>query len=207
MQQTTPIPQPSSTQQLQKNAFDTPLHPPLLLDPPREIKPAEQPAAEASVSIPHSSIDPAVPAVVIGRLGELGFSDPSNVSWNASALAGLREFKIVNHLPADSELDATTVQALHSSQALARSQSFLGGWGTDPTCSQGSQLFISSREARTEAGACSFDAFLPRRSGWTVRGHCQVGTDRWAATINLAVAGRALSWSSAKGNVTYYRCG
>jgi len=147
------------------------------------------------------------PGALIGRLKDLGFSRTNDASWNANALASLREFKIVNHLPSDSQLDRMTVQALLSPQALARSQSFLGAWGTDSTCSQGAQLFISARDARTEAGTCSFDTFLPTRSGWTVGGRCQVGADKWSATINFTVVGKALSWSSTKGNSTYYRCG
>jgi hypothetical protein len=201
---TTSPSQPTLTQQLQNNAFNTPLSPPAPpLDPPHEIKPAAQPPADSGLSAPR---DPATPTLMIGRLKELGFTDTSETSWNTGALAGLREFKIVNHLPADSQLDATTVQVLHSPTALTRNQSFLGGWATDQACSEGTQLTISAREARTEAGACFFDTFLPSRSGWTVRGYCQVGSDRWAATISFAVSGRTLSWSSAKGNATYYRC-
>jgi len=195
-------PQGSSTQELQKSIVAPP---PTV--PPREVGVAAQPTAEASASISRTPLDPPTPAALIDRLKDLGFSRTNDASWNANALASLREFKIVNHLPSDSQLDRMTVQALLSPQALARSQSFLGAWGTDSTCSQGAQLFISARDARTEAGTCSFDTFLPTRSGWTVGGRCQVGADKWSATINFTVVGKALSWSSTKGNSTYYRCG
>lgn len=176
------------------------------LDPPREVKPPPQSLAEVNPSVAPSPPIVASPDPLIGRLKDLGFAAAIEPSWTVTALNGLREFKIVNHLPPDSRLDAMTTQALQSPQAIARNRSFLGGWATDAACTQGVQLTISVQEARTEGGVCTFDAFLPSRSGWAVRGHCQVGADRWPATISFGVSGIALSWSSAKGNATYYRC-
>jgi len=197
-----------SSQEPQKSAVEpavsTPVAPPL--DPPREIRPPPQPPADPSLNVAQTSPKIATPAVAISRLKDLGFTASSESLWNVPALGGLREFKIVNHLPPDTRLDEITNQALQSTQAIPRNRSFLGGWATDPTCTQGTQLTISVQEARTEGGVCKFDVFLPSRSGWTVRGHCQVGADRWPATISFAVSGTALSWSSAKGNATYYRC-
>ena len=195
------------SQEPQKAAVEAgapPAVPPL--DPHREVRPPPQPPADTGLSVARMGPGSPTPDPAIGKLKDLGFTASSDASWNATALSGLREFKIVNHLPADTHLDALTTQALRSPQAIARNRSFLGGWATDPACTQGSQLTISAQEARTDGGVCIFDAFLPSRSGWTVRGHCQVGADRWPATINFAVAGEALSWSSAKGNATYYRC-
>ncbi|VIO69530.1 hypothetical protein CI1B_27360 [Bradyrhizobium ivorense] len=177
------------------------------LDPLREIKPPHQPPAETAISDAQTGPGTAAPDPSVGRLRDLGYIGPSDVPSNTIALSALRDFKIINHLAADTRLDATTAQILRSPQAIARNRSFLGGWSTDPACTQGTQLTISTQEARTEAGACTFDAFLPNRSGWTVRGHCQVGQDRWPATISFAISGKSLSWSSAKGNAKYYRCG
>lgn len=191
-------------QQWNKGAIEAPVPttaPPL--GPPQEIKPLISPPTELQADIPVATTDAETPDRVINRLSELGFAEPGVA---ASIDVVLRDFKIVNHLPADSRLDELTTQALNSTQAIPRNKSFLGGWGTDPTCSQGVQLTISTREARTDGGVCSFDAFLPNRKGWTVRGHCLVGADRWPATINFGISGRALSWSSAKGKTTYYRC-
>jgi hypothetical protein len=176
------------------------------LEPPREAKPPPLPPADPSLSVARASTNTLTPDPAIGRLKDLGFIASIEPSWSANALSGLREFKIVNQLPADTRLDAITTQALQSPRATARNRSFLGGWATDPACVQGTQLTISAQEARTQGGVCTFDAFLPSRSGWTVRGHCQVGADRWPATINFVVSGMALTWSSAKGNATYYRC-
>jgi DNA-binding helix-hairpin-helix protein with protein kinase domain len=188
----------------QKSAVEAAVVPPL--DPPREVKPPPQPPAEVSLGIAQNIPIAAIPYLALGRLKDLGFSPSIEPSWNASALSALQEFKIVNHLPSDTHLDAMTAQALQSAQAIARDHSFLGGWAADPACKQGTQLTISVQEARTEGGVCTFDAFLPSRSGWTVRSHCQVGADKWPATIKLAVSGMALFWSSAKGNAKYYRC-
>ncbi|MET4418303.1 hypothetical protein [Bradyrhizobium sp. RT3a] len=195
-------------QEAPKSNIEVAAAPPVVppLDPPREIRPPPQPLAEANSSIAQSGPTVTTPDPAIGRLKDLGFTGTIEPSWTATALNGLREFKIVNHLPPDSRLDAMTTQALQSPQAVARNRSFLGSWATDAGCTEGTQLTISAQEARTEGGVCTFDAFLPSRSGWTVRGHCQVGADRWPATISFAVAGIALSWSSAKGNATYYRC-
>ncbi|MBB5045483.1 DNA-binding helix-hairpin-helix protein with protein kinase domain [Rhodopseudomonas rhenobacensis] len=195
-------------QEPNNGAVETAVAPPVVppLDPPREVKPLPQPPVDPSLSIAQTTQTVAAPDPAFGRLKDLGFTVSIEPFWSAAALSGLREFKIVNHLPTDSRLDAVTTQVLQSPQAIARNHSFLGGWAIDPTCTHGSQLTISAQEARTEGGICIFDAFLPNRSGWTVRGHCQVGADRWPATINFAVAGIALSWSSAKGNTTYYRC-
>ncbi len=176
------------------------------LDPPREVKPPPQLPTNPNLGVAQTVPNTVTPDPAIGRLKDLGFTASVESSWSTTALSGLREFKIVNHLPPDSRLDAMTTQALQSPQAIARNRSFLGSWATDAACAQGTQLTISAQEARTEGGVCTFDAFLPSRSGWTVRGHCQVGADRWPATISFAVSGVALSWSSAKGNATYYRC-
>ncbi|WP_439365251.1 hypothetical protein ACNJYD_02655 [Bradyrhizobium sp. DASA03005] len=176
------------------------------LDPPREVKPPPQPPTDSNLGVAQTVLNTAMPDPAIGRLKDLGFTASIESSWTPTALSALREFKIVNHLPPDSRLDPMTTQALQSPQAIARNRSFLGGWATDAACTQGTQLTISAQEARTEGGVCTFDAFLPSRSGWTVRGHCQVGADRWPATISFTVSGAALSWSSAKGNATYYRC-
>lgn len=195
-------------QEPQKSAVEVAVAPLVAppLESPREVTPLPQSPAEFSLSVAPNPPSATTPDSAIGRLKDLGFTASVEPSWSATALSGLREFKIVNHLPPDARLDAMTTQALQSAQVIPRNRSFLGGWATDPTCTQGTQLTISIQEARTEGGVCTFDAFLPSRSGWTVRGHCQVGADRWPATINFAVSGRALSWSSAKGNATYYRC-
>jgi hypothetical protein len=175
-------------------------------DAPREIKPPPLPPADPSLSAQPAPkagmLDP-----VMGRLKELGYTASIEATWTATALAGLRDFKIVHQLPSDSRLDSATTEILQSPQAIARSRSFLGGWAADPACTQGTQLTISAQEARTEGGVCKFNAFAPSRSGWSVRGYCQVGSDSWPATINFAVSGKVLSWSSAKGKTTYYRCG
>lgn len=206
--QQTPPRVDGSPQEAPKINLQTAAAPPVVppLDPPREVKPPPQPLAETKPSVAQSVPTVTTPDPALGRLKDLGFTGAIDSSWTATTLNGLREFKIVNHLPPDSRLDAITTQTLQSPQAIARSRSFLGGWATDATCTQGTQLTISVQEARTEGGVCTFDAFLPSRSGWAVRGHCQVGVDRWPATINFAVSGVALSWSSAKGNATYYRC-
>lgn len=195
-------------QEPQKNAVEAPVAPLVvpLLDPPREIKPLPQPPADPSLSVAQTTPNVAIPDPAISRLKDLGFTTSIEPSWSTGALSGLREFKIVNHLPSDTRLDTVTTQALQSPRAIARNRSFLGGWAADPACTDGTQLMISVQEARTEGGMCTFDAFLPSRSGWTVRGHCQVGADKWPATINFAVSGITLSWSSAKGNAKYYRC-
>ncbi|MGY3487958.1 DNA-binding helix-hairpin-helix protein with protein kinase domain [Bradyrhizobium sp. USDA 4011] len=190
-------------QEPQKATAEIAAIPPVLppLDPVREVKSAPQPPTDPT--FPSAvTLDPA-----IGRLKDLGFTASIEPSWTATSLNGLREFKIVNHLPPDSRLDPTTTQALQSPRAITRNRSFLGGWASDPTCTQGTELTISAQEARTEGGVCTFESFLPSRTGWKVRGHCQVGADRWPATIEFAVSGKALSWSSAKGNSKYYRCG
>lgn len=192
----------------QNSVFDTPALatvPPL--GPPQEIRPVASPPTELQAGIPVVPTGPAAPDPVIIRLSELGFAPVSQAKWDDTTYAGLREFKIVNHLSADSRVDPLTTQTINSRQAIARNRSFLGGWGVDPSCSQGAQLTISAREARTDGGVCSFEAFLPNRTGWMVRGHCQVGPDRWPATITLGVSGKELSWSSAKGKSTYFRCG
>jgi DNA-binding helix-hairpin-helix protein with protein kinase domain len=196
------------SQESQKSTLEAAVAPLVVppLDPPREVKPPPQPPPDPAPSVAQTTPNAARPDSAIGRLKDLGFTASIEPSWNATALSGLRDFKIVNHLPADTRLDAMTTQALQSPQAIARTRSFLGGWATDPACTQGTQLTISAQEARTEGGVCIFDGFLPSRSGWTVRGHCQVGADRWPATISFALSGIALSWSSAKGNATYYRC-
>ncbi|WGS26110.1 hypothetical protein [Bradyrhizobium sp. ISRA464] len=198
----------SPTQDLQKSVAAAAIAPPVLppLDPPREIRPPPQPPADPRPSVAQLTPNAAAPDPGLSRLKDLGFAASVEPSWSAAALSGLREFKVVNHLPPDTRLDLATTQALQSPRAIARNRSFLGGWATDPSCAQGTQLTISVQEARTDGGVCTFEAFLPSRSGWTVRGHCQVGADRWPATINFAVSGIALSWSSAKGNATYYRC-
>ncbi len=198
----------SPPQEPQKSVAAAPVAPLVVppLDPPREIKPPPQPPTDPSPSVAQITPNAAPPDPGISRLKDLGFTASIESSWNAVALSGLREFKIVNHLPPDTRLDSITTQALQSPRAIARNRSFLGGWATDTTCTQGTQLTISVQEARTEGGVCTFDAFLPNRSGWAVRGHCQVGADKWPATIKFAVSGTVLSWSSAKGNATYYRC-
>lgn len=195
-------------QEPQKSAVEAAVAPLVVppLDSLREVKPPPQPPADPRLGVAQTAPNVATPDPAIGRLKDLGFTASIEPSWSVTALSGLREFKIVNHLPPDTRLDAVTTQALQSPQAIARNRSFLGGWAADPACTQGIQLTISVQEARTEGGVCTFDAFLPSRSGWTVRGHCQVGADRWPATINFAVSGLELSWSSAKGNATYYRC-
>ena len=215
--QSTVMPQPGNSvpqappridrppQEPQKEVAVAPLVVPPL-DPPRDVKPLPQPPVDSNLGVAQTAPNAGTPDPAIGRLKDLGFIASIEPSWNAAALSGLREFKIVNHLSSDSRLDAMTSHALQSPQAIARNRSFLGSWATDAACTQGIQLTISAQEARTEGGVCTFEAFLPSRSGWAVRGHCQVGVDRWPATINFAVSGIALSWSSAKGNATYYRC-
>lgn len=195
-------------QEVPKNNVEAAAVPPMVppLDPRREVKPPPQPLAEVNPGVAQSPPIVPSPEPSIVRLKDLGFTAAIEPSWTVTALNGLREFKIVNHLPPDSRLDAMTAQALQSPQAIARNRSFLGGWAADAACTQGIQLTISVQEARTDGGVCTFDAFLPSRSGWAVRGHCQVGADRWPATISFGVSGIALSWSSAKGNATYYRC-
>lgn len=200
-----------SSQEPQRSAIAAAVAPSVIpaLEPPREIKSPPQPSADPGLSVAQTTLNPVTPDSAIARLKNLGFADsmePSS-SWSATTLSGLRDFKIVNHLPSDTRLDVMTTQALQSPQAIARNRSFLGGWGADSACTQGAGLMISTQEARTEGGVCIFEAFLPSRSGWTVRGRCHVGADTWPATINFAVSGRALSWSSAKGKTTYYRCG
>ncbi|WP_157787951.1 helix-hairpin-helix domain-containing protein [Bradyrhizobium elkanii] len=187
-----------------EGAFPATLPP---LDPVREVKLAPQPPADPTLSVAQAPPNASTPDPAFGRLKDLGFTASVEPSWSATSLNGLREFKIVNHLPSDNRLDPMTTQALQSPRAIARNRSFLGGWASDPACRQGTELTISAEEARTEGGVCTFESFLPSRSGWTVRGHCQVGADSWPATIKFAVSGKALSWSSAKGNSKYYRCG
>jgi hypothetical protein len=177
------------------------------LGPPQEIKPVPSALPEILASDPFPPANAAAADPAIGRLSELGYAASNSTNWDKDSYAALREFKIINHLSADSQMDATTAQALNSSRAIARNRSFLGGWAEDPSCSQGTQLNISVREAQTDGGICTFDTFLPSRVGWAVRGHCQVGADRWPATITFGVSGKALLWSSAKGKSTYYRCG
>jgi hypothetical protein len=177
------------------------------LPPPKEIAPVLSPPSELLSSSSASPIDGVKADRVIGRLSELGYAAGNGLRWDKDSYAALREFKIINHLPADSQMDVITTKTLSSSQAIARTKSFVGGWAVDPNCPQGAQLNISLREAQTDGGLCTFDAFLPSRIGWVVRGHCQVGADRWPATVNFSVSGRTLLWSSAKGKSTYYRCG
>ncbi|WP_257167429.1 helix-hairpin-helix domain-containing protein [Bradyrhizobium sp. SRS-191] len=177
------------------------------LPPAQEIKPLPSPPPELSPSVSMTFPDDAKPDPAINRLSELGYVAGTGLGWDKDSYAALREFKIINRLPADTQLDVVTAKALNSSRAIGRARSFLGSWAADPGCSQGTQLNISVHEARTDGGTCTFDAFLPSRVGWTVRGHCQVGVDRWPATITLSISGRSLVWSSAKGKATYHRCG
>jgi DNA-binding helix-hairpin-helix protein with protein kinase domain len=168
------------------------------LDPPREVKPAPEPLAGSSWNASAITLD-----IAKSRLRELGFAP---VEGTNSSLEGLREFKIANHLDPDGRLDEATSQALQSTQAVTRDRSFFGEWAADRACSNGVQLTITDQEARTEGGVCRFEVFLPKQEGWAVRGRCQVGSDVWPATISFTVRGRSLSWSSAKGTSTYYRC-
>ncbi|MGJ5201524.1 hypothetical protein [Bradyrhizobium sp. HKCCYLRH1030] len=177
------------------------------LPPAQEIKPVPSPRPELLPSGSDSPTDGVKADPAIGRLSELGYAAGNSLRWDKDSYAALREFRIINHLPAGDQIDDVTTRALNSSRAITRTGSFLGGWAADPDCSQGTQLNISVREAKTDGGLCTFDAFIPSRVGWTVRGHCQVGADRWPATITFTVSGRTLLWSSAKGKATYYRCG
>ncbi|MGJ5075689.1 helix-hairpin-helix domain-containing protein [Bradyrhizobium oligotrophicum] len=177
------------------------------LPPPQEIAPIPSPSPELLSSSSTSPMDGVGADPAISRLSELGYSAGNSPRWDGDNYAALREFKIINHLPADSQMDVITAQTLKSPRAISRTKSFLGGWAPDSNCPQGAQLNISVREAQTDGGLCTFDAFLPSRVGWVVRGHCQVGTNRWPATITFRVSGRELVWSSAKGKSTYYRCG
>ncbi len=168
--QTTISAQPSTSSQsasisaLGRDASSVFLSPPPPSLPPlelgKEIKPIPQPPFEASLPPPQLQDDLASAARSIGRLRELGFVTSNDTTWNTTTRAALRDFKIANHLSSDSELDARTQLALSSAQPVARAQSFLGSWSTELNCSTGAQLNISVREARTEAGACTFDAFF-----------------------------------------------
>jgi hypothetical protein len=87
---------------------------------------------------------------------------------------------------------------------------FIGGWAEDiGLCRTGRKapLVINSRVAKTAYGECDF-GFVTREAPnrWRVAAICAAEGKFWRANIALKLTEPNLTWSSARGTLTYVRC-
>jgi DNA-binding helix-hairpin-helix protein with protein kinase domain len=141
------------------------------------------------------------------KLRLAGFlKSPSNGSWDAATKSALLDFKVTNGLAADDILDSIAAAKLNQPTQLRATQSFIGGWSSEPRCPNGVELEVSAKRAAVPAGACEFSNVLQDRSGWRIRASCRVAENTWPANIRLQVSSDRMVWSSERGQATYYRC-
>jgi hypothetical protein len=70
-------------------------------------------------------------------------------------------------------------------------------------------LAISAQRAESfggHMGSCEFAQVQQEGAGWRTRARCSAHGKSWTANVQLRVTGSTLSWSSERGQVTYYRC-
>ncbi len=146
------------------------------------------------------------------RLAELRyFTAAADGVWGETSRKALRDLKIVNGLPADDEWNADTERLLGSPQVLKASDSFIGGWASDPADCQrtdrgAAPVFISTREAKTSGGSCNFGTAQRTQAGWNVPAICTGNNEKWKANVKLTVSGDTLTWVSERGTMTFHRC-
>jgi hypothetical protein len=107
------------------------------------------------------------------------------------------------------ETDPLPVDVTGSVRPLA------GTWGPDASaCSRRSAaksgvipMTIARDAARAGEAACTFKSVQRSGNDWRVVAQCSDGRQRWTSQVKLSLAGKRLSWVSARGTQTYVRCG
>lgn len=91
---------------------------------------------------------------------------------------------------------------------------YVGLWGpTETACRRGARRrgFLPARitEGGAKAGntVCTFRDGRRNGTGWSVAASCSDGGRRWSSQVKLVVDGDRLTWSSARGDASYIRCG
>jgi hypothetical protein len=147
------------------------------------------------------------PKFISNRLHKLGYLEAESTTNSVQVTQAIRDIKVVNGLSQNDQIDIATIRLLNTGSPLSAQQSFLGGWSMEASCSQGTEMEISSTLAKTEAGSCKFNRILLERNGWKVQARCQVASETWVANITFRVVGRRLEWISERGRQIYHRCG
>ena len=146
------------------------------------------------------------------RLRELGYyHGNSDGVWGFNSKAALRAFKTQNGLPADDKWDAATESQLLGLAQAGVNQTFEGSWaehvGDCGIDGNNAPVKISQKGAQAKSGSCEFQDVRREGKGWEVRGLCSSAASKsWEADIHLSLIGGALTWSSERGTVTYFRC-
>jgi Putative peptidoglycan binding domain len=161
-----------------------------------------------------ASHDPANPSGAIwiqSWLNQLGFfSTQPNGLWDADSRRALRDFKVLNGLPANDVWDALTERKVVSASVVRQNQTFVGGWSSSPGCTvrrpDDAPLVINVGRASSDGGNCDFYNVAANGAGWKVRGRCAVGSKIWTANIKMVVENDQLVWTSEKGTARYFRC-
>jgi len=127
-------------------------------------------------------------------LSQLGFftGRPNGVLGLASR-AALRDFKAMNSLAADDQWNSETELALNADRVTRASETFIGGWGDDPTdCGPtqpgGARLRINIRQAEIENVICKFGAIAREADGWRVAADCSKPGKRWKSDVKIEVS-------------------
>lgn len=91
---------------------------------------------------------------------------------------------------------------------------YIGTWGpTELACRRGAKRrgYLPARITETGARAgntvCTFKDGRRVGASWDVAASCSDGGRRWSSQVKLSVDGNRLTWSSARGDASYVRCG
>jgi hypothetical protein len=143
------------------------------------------------------------------RLIALGFLvGAADGAWGSPSRRALQDFRVAKGLGDSFAWDEATQELLLTpSDANASDIGFVGKWGTDAAQCRDAPLTISVRRAQATGAACEFHSTQRVSSkAWRLQAKCADETQSWSTSIRLAISGSKLTWSSARGTLTYARC-
>jgi peptidoglycan hydrolase-like protein with peptidoglycan-binding domain len=141
--------------------------------------PANYPAPKGASLNPLNTLDG---ARVQRRLTELGFySGNGDGIWGLASRYALRDFKVVNGLPADDSWDAQTERVLVGSRVTRAADTVIGVWARDPSycptpgSDTSNSLRITSYELEGLGRACKVRGMSRSAKNWIVTAECPAG--------------------------------
>ncbi|GJE17564.1 hypothetical protein [Methylobacterium marchantiae] len=129
----------------------------------------------------------------------------------SSASPGIRTVALKQEPEASPRIDAAS-----AASPAVEPAAYVGVWGPNEiACRRGARRkgYIPARI--TESGARAGNTICTFRDGrrigasssWSVAASCSDGGRRWSSQVKLLVEGSRLTWSSARGDASYIRCG
>ena len=173
-----------------------------------------------------SPLRPEVGTALAAAIEPGPFENPPGLFRSARATASLTDVGAVpapqataHPVPADAIAGAPGIRTAALRQdgdaaAPVERAAYVGTWGpTGVACRRGAERrgFLPARITETEARAgstvCTFRDGRRVGNGWSMAASCSSGGRRWASQVRLLVDGDRLTWSSARGDASYVRCG